>query len=405
MATLSATCLIGLSLLAAVLAAPHSLGAAAKRMPPDGLAVQSDLPDPLTFVDGSKVRDGADWSRRRQELIGLIQAYEYGELPPVGGKVTAAPDQWVPIDRRPDIQGERAEQPTEPPAGTQTQELRLSMGPEGKVSTHLILTIPPHKEGQRLPVIVRGDLCWGRAAPAIVAMVMERGYTLAEFDRTEIVPDKNEHSAGLCLAFPDGNFGAIAGWAWGYSRVIDYLVTRDDIDSTHIAITGHSRGGKATLLAGALDERIALVNPNNSGCGGAGCFRFQADKSEDIAAILKNFPFWFEPHFGEFIGKVDRLPFDQHSVKALVAPRALLTTEGLGDLWANPEGTQHTHLAAKPVFEMLGAPQKIGIHYRPGKHEHGVDDWAALLDFADWQFKNTKPARSFDKLAFEQTQK
>src|SRR5205823_14582644 len=129
-------------------------------------------------------------------------------------------------------------------------------------------------------------------------------------------------------------------------RVVDYLSTLDVIDKKHIAATGHSRGGKAALLAGATDERIALTAPNNSGCGGAGCYRFQADKSEDITAILKNFPFWFEPRFHEFIGRIDRLPIDQHTVKALVAPRALLSTEALDDLWANPKGTQQTYLAA-----------------------------------------------------------
>src|SRR5207237_3161290 len=121
------------------------------------------------------------------------------------------------------------------------------------------------------------------------------------------------------------------------------------------------------LLAGAMDGRIALTVPNNSGCGGAGCYRYQAEKSEDIAAITKSFPFWFVPRFQEFIGKVDRLPFDQHSVKALIAPRALLTNEALGDLWANPSGTQRTYLAATPVFDFLGARDKIGIYLRQGK--------------------------------------
>ena len=173
----------------------------------------------------------------------------------------------------------------------------------------------------------------------------------------------------------------------------------------HITVTGHSRGGKCALLAGAADERIALTVPNNSGCGGSGCYRLQADKSEDIAVITKNFPFWFAPRFKDFIGRVERLPFDQHTVKALVAPRALLTTEALGDLWANPLGTQQSNAAAREVFDFLGATDKIGIYFRPGGHEHNADDWSVLLDFADQQLLGKKVPRDFGKSAFSDAAK
>lgn len=156
----------------------------------------------------------------------------------------------------------------------------------------------------------------------------------------------------------------------------------------------------ARLLAGAVDTRFALFAPNASGCGGAGGYRVQADKSEDIEAILKNFPFWFAPDFAAFVGHTDRLPFDQHTLKALVAPRALLTTEGTGDLWTNPAGTLQTYVAAREVYAFLGVPDRIGIHYRPGGHEHNSQDWNALLAFADRQFFHKATARKFDQQAF-----
>ena len=102
---------------------------------------------------------------------------------------------------------------------------------------------------------------------------------------------------------------------------------------------------------------------------------------------------------------MDRLPFDQHTVKALIAPRALLSTEALGDLWANPKGTQQTYTAAKEVFNFLGASDRIGIVFRPGKHEQNADDWNALLDFADQQFFGKKVNRRFDALAFPDAEK
>jgi hypothetical protein len=182
--------------------------------------------------------------------------------------------------------------------------------------------------------------------------------------------------------------------------VVDWLSTVSYVASRRIAVTGHSRGGKTALLAGATDDRIALTAPNNSGCGGAGCYRYQAQGSETIADILRNFPYWFHPRFAQFIGRVERLPLDQHTVKALVAPRALLSTEALGDLWANPEGTQVTYLAAREVYRFLKVEERIGIWFREGEHEHSLADWQAMLDFADWQLLGKKPARAFDRLAF-----
>jgi hypothetical protein len=101
-----------------------------------------------------------------------------------------------------------------------------------------------------------------------------------------------------------------------------------------------------------------------------------------------------------FVDRQDRLPFDQHAVKALCAPRALLETEALGDLWANPEGSRLTYAAAKEVYAFLGAPDKIAIAYREGGHAHNADDWRVLLDFADQVFKGKKADRDFDANPF-----
>jgi hypothetical protein len=247
---------------------------------------------------------------------------------------------------------------------------------------------------------VKGDLCWGRIAPAIVDAAVRRGYLVAEFDRTEIAPDNADPSKGVRPLYPQSDWSVVAAWAWGFHRTVDFLLTQPFVDKKRIAITGHSRGGKAALLAGALDERIALTAPNGSGCGGAGCFRVLGPKSEDIGAILNRFAYWFHPRFKDFVGHVDQIPFDQHSVRALVAPRALLSTEALGDLWANPSGTQASYLAGREVFKFLGASDRTGIHFREGKHEHNAEDWQALLDFADKQFFKKNVATKFDRLAF-----
>ena len=363
-------------------ATPAAPAAGGQLPGPDQLPSNPDLPDPFLMKDGSRVKTPQDWRRRRGELIELILGYEYGRPAPAPatGSVKAE------------------EQSSKKVEGTDATEKTylLTMGPEGKVSTHLVLTVPPG-DGP-FPVIVKGDLTWGRVRPEIVADVIKHGYLLAEFDRTEIAPDKNGAPGGVRPLYPDADWGTLAAWAWGFQRTVDYLLTRPDVDAKRVVVTGHSRGGKAALLAGALDERVALTVPNGSGCGGAGCYRVNPPKTEDIAAITSHFPYWFGPRFPEFVGKVDKLPFDQHEVRALVAPRALLTTDALGDVWANPIGTEETYLASREVFRFLGAGDKIGIHYREGKHEQNEEDWAALLAFADQLFAGKKAAESFDKL-------
>lgn len=385
--------------------APMPVVGVTTRTEVDQLPVVTELPDPFLFADGTRVKSKQDWPRRQAELKELIQTYEYGHLPPVppGGAVTVKP---APEYQAPPRTGSNKDNtppvaPDPVPAGARMEKFLMTVaGPGGKsVQFHLMLTLP--RGDGPFPVIVRGDLCWGRVKPDIAANIAARGYALADFDRTEIVPDKKgERNVGLYLVYPDGDFSASAAWAWGYHRVIDYLLTRSEIDKAKIGITGHSRGGKTTILAGLMDDRITLTVPNNSGCGGAGCFRYQAPKSEDIAAITKNFPFWFQPKFTQFIGKIDRLPIDQHSVKAAFAPRALLTCEALGDLWANPEGAQVTYAAAKEVYDWLGAGDKQAIHYREGKHEQNEDDWNTLMDFADQLYFGKKPKAEFNVMKF-----
>ncbi len=349
--------------------------------PVDDLPSQPELPDPFLRPGGKRIARPGEWKALREEWLARVLYYEYGPLPPAPRGVHA---ETVSEQELADLNAVRTEYilHIDAPAPLQTR----------------LLVFRPRRRG-RLPAIVDGDLCWGEPKSEIVQEVVKRGYVIAFFDRTQIAPDSAERK-GIYEAYPDYDGGRLSAWAWGFHRVVDFLLTQPSVHPQRIVATGHSRGGKTALLAGATDERIALTAPNNSGCGGAGCYRYQAQGSETIADILKNFPYWFHPRFAQFIGRVDRLPFDQHIVKALVAPRALLSTEALADLWANPEGTQVTHLAAREVYRFLRAEKRIGIWFREGEHAHTLADWQALLDFADWQLLGKSPARAFDRLAF-----
>jgi len=370
-----------ITLFAAAFAAVASPSAASELPGVDALPAVAELPDPFLMAGGRRVATRADWAKRRREIREIVLHYEYGHPPGAPGNVQA---EEVPSAE--DLNS----------AATHRRVL-LSCGPRHAVRFALDVFIPKAGHGP-FPVMLTGDGCWG---PVEVAEeIVRRGYILAQFDRTQLDGDNADRSDGVHPLYPEHDWGTLAAWAWGYSRAVDYLVTRKDVDARRIAATGHSRGGKTALLASALDERIALVAPNGSGCGGAGSYRWLGKGSEDMAAILKNFPYWFHPRLAEFVGRVNRMPLDQHFLMALVAPRPLLSTNALGDLWANPEGSQQVYLAAKQVYQFLGARDFIGIHFREGEHAQNAEDWRALLDFADRQFFGKEVARRSDALAF-----
>lgn len=340
-----------------------------------------ELPALLRFANGTAVADATAWVYRRRELLDSVLEIEYGRLPP-------------PVE----VTGELLHQSVVERWGqARFQQYRLWLGGTGGIPLRLDLSRPPG-DGP-FPAVVNGDACWRHMTDEIRQDVLARGCMLAEFSRVEVASDdpSTARLTGVYRLHPGAEFGALAAWAWAYHRVVDFLLSLPQTDAARIAVAGHSRGGKTVLLAGATDPRIALTAPNNSGCGGAGCFRGRTPQAEQLGDILRYFPYWFSPRLQDYVGREDFLPFDQHALKALVAPRALLTTEALGDLWANPSGTWRTHLAAREVFRFLGAADNLGICYRDGGHAHGRPDWAAMLDFLDYRLRGQAPARLFDQ--------
>jgi len=314
------------------------------------------------------------WELRRKEMKAILQYYEYGHMPP-----------------RPDVvKVENFESRQLSDCNATEQQMTLVLGSQAKLRMR-IAVYRPDQEG-RLPVIIREEAELGHTEE--VPLLMKRNFMLVEYARQDLDPDKPDVVGPAQRAYPDYDWATLAVWAWGGMRVVDYLESRNDIDLSRIGITGHSRGGKMALLAGALDERFALVAPNGSGCGGAGCYRVEGEKCETLGKITdpKRFAYWFHPRLRWFDGKEDRLPLDQHFLKALVAPRALICTEANGDNWANPLGTRATTKAAQKAFEFLGADTKNAIHFREGKHGFTPSDWQAILDFAEWHFFGKVPS-------------
>lgn len=404
--------------LAVVLFVAPALAAAEPPEFPDAdhLPSRPAMPDPRVGRDGSAVTTAADWfATRRPELKAQFEHYMYGAAPP-------APKQ---------VRARREREDREFLGGKATlREVTLTCGPPDAPPIHLLLIVPNARKGPApvflglnfygnhtvvndpkvaLPTVWVPDRSPGeknhRATDAgrgaqvdtwAADTVIGRGYALATFYCGDVAPDHPGHTDGIHPHYPGFDWGTVAAWAWGLSRAADALAADPDVDHSRIAVVGHSRLGKAALLAGAFDDRFKVVIPHQAGCGGSAPSR--GTVGESVRQINDRFPHWFNAAFKTFNGRTDRLPFDQNGLVALVAPRAVLFSNAQDDTWANPDGQFQVLKAAAPVYALLGAgglasermPETgtlsagtLGYAIRPGKHSMTREDWSFFLDFAD----------------------
>lgn len=236
--------------------------------------------------------------------------------------------------------------------------------------------------------------------------IVKRGYVAAAFFNGDVDPDEaDDFKKGIHALFPmknDGSdWGTIAAWGWGASRVMDYFETVLEIDHSKVGLIGHSRGGKASLWAGARDQRFALTISNESGCTGAALARRKV--GERVKRINVVFPHWFCGNYKNWNEREDEIPVDQHQLISLIAPRLVYVASAEQDKWADPEGEFLAAREAGPVYELFGEkgvssqvmPEvgkplhagSIGYHIREGKHNLRSDDWGHFMDFSDRHWK------------------
>ncbi len=225
-------------------------------------------------------------------------------------------------------------------------------------------------------VIVTGDACWAQPNPDVVVAACKAGVALAWFNRCEVAADPPN---AICAT---EGMAAIAAWAWAFQRANDVLIQDLGFHAGAIAVTGHSRGGKAALLAGALDQRIGLTAANNSGTLGAGSSSVVGEGSESVAELAQSFPHWVSAAFHPRAIDGALPAHDQHVLLAAIAPRRLLITQALGDAWANPDGTRHSIARARMVYTAMGAPSALRAIWREGGHAQTPADWQAVIDAA-----------------------
>lgn len=387
-----------------------------------------DLPDPLITADGQRITSSKAWlDKRRPELVKLFEENVYGRSP---GAPKSISFQTLSVGNALDGAAFR-------------KQVRVSFDSPGFGPAMTILLYLPAQAKEPVPVFVglnfdgnqtvQSDPAivlptgWVPPAPGVennqateasrgtdahswpVSMIVAHGYGVATVYAGDIAPDHpdNDQQGVFPLFYKPGQtkldageWHTVAAWAWGLSRVVDYLETDRAVDPRRLIVIGHSRLGKAALWAGAQDTRFSLVISNDSGEGGAALARRKF--GERTADLNSRFPHWFCVNYRHYDGKEETLPIDSHELLALIAPRPLYVASAEDDLWADPKGEFLGAKGATPVYRLFGEeglgaesvppPEQpimtiVGYHIRHGKHAITDYDWTQYIRFADKHLK------------------
>lgn len=342
------------------------------------------LPNPLLFNDGKPLKTAREWwTRRRPELVELFDREILGRVPP---NVPAV--HWQVASTTPGKQEGIAtitkhllghvDNSFDPAINVTIQaDLILPAGARGAVPVIVEITFdrPPGSPPlPSRPVTAARPASAGSSAapegPSPMQQTLDKGWGFALLYPTSFQADNaaglTQGIIGLCnhgqLRKPD-DWGALRAWAWGSSRLLDYLQTDHSVDARHIAIEGHSRFGKTALVAMAYDPRFAVAYINSSGAGGADLARRHfGEQLENIAGPGE--AHWMAGNYIKYAEAAPKeitpaqMPVDMHELIALCAPRPVFigggTREG-GDGWADVRGTFLAEMAAGPVYKLLGA--------------------------------------------------
>jgi hypothetical protein len=394
---------------------------------------QYTVPDPLVGRDGKRITDPTSWNQaRRKEILKDFRDLMYGHTPD------------LPVKLRPEVVATRKDAVD----GLATRTIvKLHLFDDPKAPQLELMVYLPNKKTTPVPVFLglsftgnasieddpaiplptswmrpqEGAVVNNRATEKLrgtgaaswpIRLAIERGYGVATCYYGDLEPDHidgwRDGIRGYALKLAGRtergprDWGALGAWGWGLSRAMDYLATLPDVNARQVTVLGHSRLGKTSLWAGAQDERFAIVISNNSGEGGASLAR--RNYGENIACSIEHASWRYCERFRDYVDREKDLPFDQHMLLGLVAPRPVYVASATKDSLADPKGEFLTAVHAEPIYRLFGlrgletttwppAADKpighsIGYHLRTGEHAITKYDWEQYLHFADRHFKN-----------------
>ena len=306
------------------------------------------LPDPFMGLDGKRISSKADWKCRREEIGAMYEKLMFGTKP-----------------RNPEkVEGSYS-----------GGKLTIKVTDKGKSGSFSVKISNAGTKDKPKPAMIGfgGGMMGGCGSLGNAT----NGLDIAQitFNPDDVAP---ESGGGMFFQLYNQGQGTIIAWAWGVSRIIDALEKTPEagIDVKHLAMTGCSRWGKGTLAVGAFDERIALTIPQESGSGGASLWRVGAQvnkqKGKQFVQGLSSAGTegkWMISSFKNYDGKENTLPFDQHMLVAMVAPRALLILDNAGQEWLGEVPSNYCGQASKEVYDALGATENY-TYSQEGGHGH-----------------------------------
>lgn len=312
------------------------------------LKENNKLPDPFLMMNGKRITKKSEWKCRQAEIAALAQEFEYGYKPSTPYSATSG--------------------------SFKSDTIKITVNDNGKtISFSCKITYPTSGSAPYPAVIGMGMSNLNNS------LLSGLGVAVISFPNNQIANQMNSDSRGKGKFYEmfgsDHSAGALMAWAWGVSRLIDALEKTPEarIDASRLGVTGCSRNGKGALCAGAFDERIKLTIPQEPGSGGAASWRVSdymkaKDQNTQTLSQIVTENCWFRASFSQFSNTSNKLPFDQHSVMGLVAPRALLVIEN-DVLWLGPESSWNSANAAHMIWEALGVPYKFGFS-QTAAHPH-----------------------------------
>jgi hypothetical protein len=391
-----------------------------------------DLPDALVLKDGEKVTTAEMWwKRRRPEIVEDFDREIYGRVP------TSLPEvNWE-----------------------MTSTVRTNNGPVPVITKHLVgqvdnssctnimvnidltLTTPANAPGP-VPVMMQFGFNFppgfsarfrgtnasggtsgfarggfgGNNGPTWQQQVLARGWGYAVIMPNTVQADNGAGlTQGIIGLMNKGqprkadDWGALRAWAWGASRALDYFETDPAVDAKQVGLEGHSRYGKATIVAMAYDPRFAIAYVSSSGEGGAKLSRRNwGEVVENVAGSGEYH--WMAGNFIKYAGPLNwgDLPVDAHELIAMCAPRPVFISGGAtqGDGWVDAKGMFMAAAAAGPVYTLLGRKDLGTTSFPPietplidgdlafRQHSGGhtdVPNWPTFLKFADRYIKAPAP--------------
>lgn len=328
----------------------------------DALRTRAGLPPLLEFYDGRPVQTADQWQERRAELRRLLCEYFLGSPPKTiprrkQAKVLAEKREGASISRLVELVFETT------PEVSITIEV---LAPEGRGPFPVVFTQTNHRR-------------WGLLALA-------RGYLVCVYPGADI----DDQSDKFLPVYPECDWARLLRRAWTGSRALDYVLTLPEADGRHVAIMGHSRNGKQSLIAAAMDERFTAVISSSSGVGGAVPYRFGSERAFDESAefMTRNLTTgsWFSQRLRWFTGRENKLPTDNHALLGLIAPRHCLISTAYNDGCDQTFSAEQSYLAAREAYRFAGRPEALRIVWRPGGHETCAEVIEGYLDWCDFAF-------------------